>query len=152
MSRSGYQDYDDCEGDWGLRLGQWRGRVASAIRGRRGQKLLIELRDALDAMPEKRLIAEELKTEDGEVCALGALGAKRGIDMECLDPEDPDQIGKAFDIAPCLAQEIVYYNDEVYDWGYVDGKREMFTPEQRWEKMRAWVEKRIKQEPALAND
>ena len=45
MSRSGYSD--DCD-TWPLIC--WRGAVASALRGRRGQQFLIELRDALDAI------------------------------------------------------------------------------------------------------
>ena len=57
MSRSGYiDDLDDP-----LELGRWRGRVASAVRGKRGQRLLRDLLDALDAMPEKRLVADVLE-------------------------------------------------------------------------------------------
>ena len=58
MSRSGY--HDDCEG-WDL----IRGAVKSAIRGRRGQAFLKEMLAALDALPEKRLITEDLVI-DGE--------------------------------------------------------------------------------------
>jgi hypothetical protein len=46
MSRSGYSD-DHSEWD----LIRWRGAVASAIRGKRGQAFLRELLVALDAMP-----------------------------------------------------------------------------------------------------
>ena len=129
MSRSGY--VDDCEDI--LQYGRWRGRVQSALRGKRGQELLRELRDALDAMPDKRLIADEL-VKDGEYCALGVLGAKRGIDMEKLDPEDGVQVGQAFGIAPCMAKEIVYMNDE-----YLSK-----TPEKRWKEMRRWIDSCIK--------
>lgn len=130
MSRSGYiDDYDD-----DLQLGRWRGMVASATRGKRGQKLFRDLLAALDAMPEKALITEELEA-DGNVCALGALGLQRDIDMANLDPEEPEHVAAAFDIATCLAQEIVYMNDE---WG---GRNE--TPEQRWARMRGWVSKQI---------
>ena len=55
MSRSGYCDDLDP-----LDLGRWRAQVASAIRGKRGQKLLKELLTALDSMPKKELIANEL--------------------------------------------------------------------------------------------
>lgn len=129
MSRSNYTD--DCE-DW-LQYGRWRGRVASAMRGARGQQLLRDLLAALDAMPVKRLIADEL-VKDGEFCTLGVLGAKRGIEMEKLDPTDGDQVGGAFGIAPCMAQEIVYVNDE---------ELASATPEDRWIKMRAWIESLI---------
>lgn len=134
MSRHGYVDF---EGDDVLAEGRYRGRVASAIRGKRGQKLLREMREALDAMPEKRLIAEELVNEDGEHCAMGIVGAARKIDMSGIDPEEPGEVAAAFDIAEVLAREIAYENDDQYS---------SFTPEKRWEYMRKWVEKRIKAE------
>lgn len=130
MSRSGYSD--DCDG-WALI--RWRGMVASAIRGKRGQQLLRELAEAMDAMPVKELISDELEA-DGAYCALGVVGAKRGIDLSKIDPEDPEQVGKAFNIAECLAQEIVFVNDD--DWGYPKEH-----PEDRWKRVRAWVEKQI---------
>jgi hypothetical protein len=129
MDRHGY--VDDCDDD-PLALGRWRAQVASAIRGRRGQKLLRDMRDALDAMQEKRLIAEDLEHE-GEVCALGAVGCARGIDMFGIDPEDTRRVAATFDIAEPLAREIAYENDEGHK-----------TPEARWQYMRSWVERRIK--------
>jgi hypothetical protein len=128
MSRSGYSEDLD---NWALI--KWRGQVASAIRGKRGQKFLRDLLAALDAMPEKSLIADELEV-DGEVCAIGALGKARGINMESLDPSEPEGVAAAFDIATCLAQETVYENDEA---GYHE------TPEHRWTRMRAWVNSHI---------
>jgi hypothetical protein len=130
MSRSGYvDDFDD-----DLTMGRWRGIIASASRGKRGQRFFRSLLAALDAMPEKRLIPYELE-ENGEVCALGALGRARGIDMSKLDPEEPEQVAAVFDIAPQLAQETVFMNDEYFDH---------CTPEQRWEKMRKWTEAQIR--------
>ena len=137
MSRSGYTD--DMDDD--LAMGRWRAQVASATRGKRGQRLLTDLLAALDAMPEKALVVGELENKDGDVCALGALGKVRGIDMAKIDPQDPDQVANAFDIAPQLAREIVYINDEYFD-SYTAK-----TPEQRWRGMRAWVAKQIKPEP-----
>lgn len=164
MSRSGYVEDD---GDDPLELGRWRGRVASALRGKRGQTMLRELAASLDAMPDKRLIAHELQA-DGEFCTLGVLGAARGIDLDRLDPEDYDQVAAAFGIAPCMAQEIVYENDEGFDdWEFVEvpifGPVRPYWPEygkhsmtirmpkkdaaaQRWKYMRAWVESKIKKE------
>lgn len=130
MSRSGYSEDLD---QWDLI--KWRGQVASATKGARGQKFLRDLLGALDALPSKRLIREELREADGEVCAIGALGIARGMDMEALDPEDYDGVAAAFNIAHQLAQEIVYMNDE-YD------RRE--TPEERFSRMRAWVASLIK--------
>ena len=131
MSRSGYTDKMD--DNW--ELIKWRGQLASAIRGKRGQRLLREMLAALDAMPEKALVAHELETQEGDVCALGALGKARGIDMQRLDPEEPEDVAAAFDVAPQLAREIVYFNDEVGEHGE--------TCEQRWKRMREWVARRI---------
>ncbi len=146
MSRSGYvEDFDD---NW--QLIKWRGQVASATRGKRGQKLLTDLLVALDAMPDKALVPHELETEDGQVCALGALGKARGIDMQKLDPEEPEAVAAAFDIAPQLAQEIVYMNDEYLDstWNETTKRYDDITPEKRWECMRAWVASQIQRESA----
>ena len=46
MSRSGYSDdYEPSN------IAMWRGQVASAMRGKRGQAFLRELIEALDAFP-----------------------------------------------------------------------------------------------------
>lgn len=125
MGRSGYTE--SCEG-W--ELIRWRGAVTSAIRGKRGQKFLAKLLAALDAMPEKRLIEEELE-QDGEVCALGCIGKAAGLDLSTFDPEEHERLGLAFDISPKLIQEIEYINDESGGWPA--------TPEKRFEDVRKWV-------------
>lgn len=134
MSRSGYT----CDHDDHLQLGRWRAQVASAIRGKRGQRLLKDLLFSLDTMEDKRLIVNELETSQGDFCALGVLGHKRGMDMSEIDPENPDQVGEKFDIAHQLASEIVWINDEC---GFGE------TPEKRWERVRKWVSKQIIKEP-----
>lgn len=127
MSRSGYSDDLD---PWNLI--RWRGQVASAIRGKRGQRLLVDLVKAMDAMPEKRLIRDELIIETGDVCALGAVGVGRGVLMWDMKPDDPQSVAAAFDVADCLAQEVTYVNDEAGPW-----KGE--TPEERFQRVRAWA-------------
>jgi hypothetical protein len=128
MSRSGY--VDDCEG-W--ELIRWRGAVASAIRGKRGQEFLRKLLAALDALPEKRLIEGELE-QDGEVCAIGSVGRMQGMDMSKLDPTEPEEVAAAFGISEALVKEITYVNDE-WDW--------RGTPEKRYETVRKWVVEHI---------
>lgn len=140
MSRSGYSESLSSQ-----ELNMWRGAVDSAIRGKRGQSMFLALRDALDAMPEKKLIAGELVSSDGECCALGCLAQAKNINVEGVDPEDRDEVGKLFNIAPALAAEIVYENDEAYSW-IVDEAGNWTrneTPEHRWQRMRDWVEKQI---------
>lgn len=133
MSRSGYSDHLD---NWQLII--WRGAVASAIRGKRGQEFLKEMLVAFDALSEKELIAHELQGGD-KVCAIGAVGAKRGVDMSRLDPEDRDAVADAFGIAPAMAAEITYMNDEAM-WGNE-------SPEARFTRMREWIVAQIKPEP-----
>jgi len=143
MSRSGYSD--DC-GGWGLVC--WRGAVKSALSGKRGQSFLVELRDALDAMPDKRLVTDTLEA-DGQFCTLGVLGAKRGLEMSAIDSHCRESVSEAFGIAEAMAAEIVYENDE-HPGNYEmqpDGRGKWVaeTPEHRWHRMRKWVESNIKQ-------
>lgn len=134
MSRSGYSD--DCDG-WALI--RWRGAVTQAIRGRRGQQLLRELAAALDAMPDKRLIAGELQAE-GEYCALGALGAARGLDMGGIQPEDREAVARAFGCAKALAAEIMFENDDDCSaYWHPRWPERVGEQEARWHRMRAWV-------------
>jgi hypothetical protein len=132
MSRSGYTD--DCDENWQFVM--WRGQVESALRGRRGQQFLRDLIDGLDALPEKVLIANRLQEpETGCVCALGAVGLKRGVALAPLEPaaedSDGETLGEAFNIARQLALEVEYVNDE--------GSYRTETPRQRWERVRAWA-------------
>ena len=139
MSRSGYTD--DCDNDW--RWVMWRGAVAQATAGKRGQAFLREMLTALDAMPAKQLIAHDLVVPPPDfippntmplVCAIGAVGLARGVDMTDVDPEDPERVAKMFGIAPALAAEIVYMNDENY----------YRSAEARWTRVREWVATQIR--------
>lgn len=146
MSRSGYSE--DSDDQWAMI--RWRGYVASAIRGKRGQAFLREMLAALDAMPDKKLIARELE-QDGSVCAIGAVGKARGVDMSALEPEDYDQVARAFGINAKLAQEIVWMNDEAVWWETDENGKAIregvgfktITPEGRWRQMRAWVASKV---------
>lgn len=128
MSRSGYDE--DCD-QW--QLIKWRGAVTSALRGKRGQSFLREMLAALDALPIKRLISHHL-VENGEVCAIGAVGLSRGIDMSSFDPQDSDAVASSFGIAPAMARELVYLNDEALPYWSNE------TPEQRYGRMYRWLE------------
>lgn len=132
MSRSGYSE--DCE-MWDLI--RWRGAVRAALNGKRGQAFLRELAEAMDAMPEKRLVAHALQNEAGEVCALGVVGQARGIDLEEFETDDAEGIADAFGLARAMVREIEYENDE--------GTYRTETPGERWSRMRAWVDARIVQ-------
>lgn len=168
MSRSGYSD--DHEDP--LALGRWRQAVKRALGGKRGQQLLRELADALDAMEDKQLYSGSFATAEGEFCTLGVLGAKRGTKMDDLGDEDDcdtSVVGQRFGIARAMAAEIMYMNDEYVadEWKWVDieicGPMRRNYPDwgshkrtvrvhndnhasERWQAMRAWVGKQI-QEP-----
>lgn len=131
--RSGYTDEDQLDPNL---LAMFRGHVASAMRGKRGQALLKEALAALDAMPTKRLISELLVDGD-DVCLLGACGKRRNLpEMDKLDPEDHNRLARIFDVAECLIQEIEYVNDEA--------GRQDESPEQRFTRVRTWLIKHIK--------
>ena len=138
MSRSGYVDNGD---EWALI--RWRGAVASAIRGERGQAFLIGLAKLMDEMPVKRLIAHDL-VKDGEACTLGVACMALNIDTSQIIFEDPEfgydeeatlELSKKLGIAAAMIREIEYENDEGV-WGDE-------SPEQRWSRMRNWIEKKI---------
>ena len=136
MSRSGYTDDVD---QWSLI--KYRGQVASAIRGKRGQRFLRELIAALDAMPVKELIDADLVDEEGAVCALGALGQAKGIDVSSIDPYDHAALSSAFDIAPQLAAEVMYENDDWWRHG---------SPHDRWQRVREWAEAHLSSQQVSA--
>src|SRR5574343_496191 len=122
-------------------------------------------------MPDKRLWSGSFATAEGEFCTLGVLGAKRGTKMDDLgDAEDgceTELVGRRFGIAPAMAAEIMYLNDEyvVNEWKWVEveicgpmrpnwpdyGRHRRSVsvhndhhPQERWRRMRAWVEEHIK--------
>lgn len=142
MSRSEYSDDLD---SWDLIL--WRGAVASAIRGKRGQAFLRELQTALAALPEKRLIRDSFaEPETGQVCALGCVAVAReetkgktrdqAIESvsDLFDVAAPESTAQRLGISSALAKEIMFLNDDEGGWG---------TPEKRYERILAWVNRQV---------
>lgn len=134
MSRSGYTD-DEYDAWATIR---WRGAVAQAIRGRHGQAFLREMLTALDALPEKRLIADDLQDayDPDCVCALGAVGRARSADMSHLDPYDRETVADTFRITDALAFEVMWINDDGGPWKE--------TPEARFARVRLWIESHLR--------
>ncbi len=148
MSRSNY--VGDCEN-----VALYRNSVERALQGKRGQAFLREMLASLDAMPEKRLVTglidgEELTDEEAEdagygyrlvhaegCCAMGSVALARGVDVAQLDASDRAKVGAALGIAPSMAAEIAFFNDEM------PYKAE--SPEERWVRMRAWVDSQIRE-------
>ena len=69
MSR--FNDYDDYEGEPEqiLAQGRWQRNAEMVLRSKRGRKALAEIREALMALPEHRLI-------EGAVCTVGDVDAR----------------------------------------------------------------------------
>lgn len=86
MSR--FNDYDNYEGEPEqiLAMGRWEHNARVALKGKRGRKALRDLREALMALPEHRLI-------EGAVCTVGAenrrarIAAQERAIWERMNPE-----------------------------------------------------------------
>lgn len=146
MSRIGYDEYG-CDGEWATIC--WRGAVASAFRGKRGQSFLREMLAAMDAMPVKELVANDIVRE-GSVCAIGTVAVARKMSTDHIDPEDREMVAANFGIAPAMVAEIVYENDEngprQYRGIYGDERPPGETDAERWTRMRKWTAESIADE------
>ena len=140
MGRSGYSD--DYDETFPNAEALCRENIARALRGKRGQAFLRELIEALDTMPQKCLVEGMLQARDGMMCAMGVVGQKRGIDMAIVDPNDAKQVGKILGIAPLMAREIAFINDNDFNW------RGSETDEERWESVLIWARSQV----ASSND
>ena len=135
MSRSGYSD--DSSDNWAVI--RWRGAVASAMRGQRGDAFLHEMLAALDALPVKELHSHAL-IHEGCVCALGAVAVSRKLEVDplLLGPAPgfcAGDMAELFGIPRALAAEVMHENDEG-TWGSE-------TPEARFRRMRRWIVEHI---------
>ncbi len=138
MGRSGY--VDDCD-EWSPFQELYPSILRRSIEGKRGQAFLHELATAMDAMPEKKLIAEVLVTRDGQCCTMGVICKTRGIDVSKIAYDDQAEVGKALGISESMARSIAFHNDD--DFGEeTDGDE---TPEARWIRMRKWVNEQLKE-------
>jgi hypothetical protein len=77
MSRINYSEDEDYPGQFEL----FRANVRRSVRSKAGQAALRDLREALLALPNKRLVAHYL-AKDGDVCTTGALVLKRRSEAE----------------------------------------------------------------------
>jgi hypothetical protein len=137
MSR--YSDYDDYYYEPWME-GQAAGALQSAIRGRRGQRLLRDLIAGLDALQAQELAAGALEDpETGCVCALGVVRLQRGPEAVPLrfDPTDEDvdwrELAETFDISETLANAVVAQNE------YGSKRNDEQSRSRRWLSVRAWA-------------
>ena len=140
-----------------LELGRWLGRVASAMRGRRGQAFLRKLEAALLALPQKRLIADAI-CQNGEVCMTGALILQQRLDAGMSRDDAMAEVSEAYnfededwdedeavaiiegecDVAYALAWEAIRINDDCSG-----------TPEQRYDYCLRWVRRHLRTRDAV---
>lgn len=144
-------DYDD---EWTEgRYAMWCRTIENAIKGRRGQDLLRDLRAALLAQPTRELI-DGFILEPGtrQTCAIGELAVYRHVmagstrdealsalerwtmDAERYDEGDLDtlEMGAALGMVNAMAIEVSYTNDDYTE-----------TPHERWQRMLHWTESRL---------
>ena len=153
MSRI-YYDWDVDYRALALQMGQER----QAIRSKRGFAFLEELEQALLALRPRRLVADVLCDQQGEVCALGAVARQRLVaqgaswaEAEAAlqpysEPEDwadgePDDGATGYAVATLgisrtLAWLIQEANDGPEDWPHR-------TPEQRYDFVRGQVRRML---------
>lgn len=150
---------EEYPGQWWL----WEQALYRAVNGRRGQQVLRDLERALLDLPEKQLIDGSLSDGKG-VCAVGAYVAQKRVEAgeerdevlrllnlmapssEAWGPDDWEaeqatiDEGQAAGMQLTLAVTIASLNDEYYP----------VTPEQRYERVLEWVQKRILPEEVAA--
>jgi len=129
MTRSGYSD--NCE-----YLDLYRASVDRSIKGKRGQAFLKELLSIMNATPfdKRTLIHGDLINDEGDCCAIGVVCKSRGLNVEGVDPYEPTEVAGLVGIARSMAAEIEFENDE---------GPPMETPNERWYRMRVWVESQV---------
>jgi len=160
--------YWDDGDDGGIPAELWEANLARALKGKRGQKALAELREALLALPEHALISGALCTvnsgkrredmgrwvpwplDDGQpegVCLVGAYAWHRKVKAGA-DPAE------AFDSLPTLDDENhdMYETAELgvqagltftlaYDLAFKNDEWwASCTPGERWQKALAWID------------
>lgn len=137
------------DGDWeAMPYEMWQHNLELAIGGKRGQAALRELRDALVALPERKLISGALcrvnPAGPPTFCVVGALAYHKRTKLgerpeeviesllgDDIGPEETAQAGRRIGLVWTLAWELGFKNDEEYRG---------LTDEQRFEKFLAWTE------------
>lgn len=136
-----YCDDDDLDPS---REGLVAGALRSAVRGKRGQRFILDLVQALDALPSPELAAGALEDETtGCCCAFGAVRRFRGSEAVPLwfDPmeEDltPDHLAEPFNVSETLAWAVVQANEDG-----MTGNEES-TRRRRWKVVKDWAVRQL---------
>jgi hypothetical protein len=140
MTRLHYYDDDSDPSQEGLAAGALR----SAIRGKRGQRFIRDLVQALDALPLPELAAGALEDEEtGCCCAFGAVRRFRGADAVPLwfhpmeEDMNPDNLVEPFNVSKTLAWSVVQANED----GMIGNDKS--TRRLRWKQVRDWAVRQL---------
>lgn len=129
----------------------WWANQARSFRGKKGTAMLLDLLDALRALPIPRLISGRLADERGGVCAVGALAAyrrsKAGEDRAavlaelarltsddgdtCHDEQETINAGVSVGLSTTLSIMLASMNDDAW-W--------RLEPGERYRRCLEWVE------------
>ena len=123
----------------------WHANCRRSMQGKKGQKALQEIEQALLLMPDKRIYKDVLVRHTGEVCVIGAMLVQQRINTgmsrdeavaSCceLNSENTENVGVEIGIPRMLSWSLVVENDDEY---------KTRTPEQLYEHLLAWVQERI---------
>jgi hypothetical protein len=142
-------DYDENFTNEGL---LWWANLKRHLNGAKGQAVLREIRDVLQSMPDKALIQDRLADERGHVCAVGAVALARRVakgenrddvlrDLAARIPDDDDYDGAY--ITADLGVEVGLKYGMAWALGDANDGYWKDTPEERYDRVLAWVEKHI---------
>ncbi len=133
--RIDYSDDETFAGQFEL----WQANCRRSLRGRKGQSALRDLEAALLTLPEKRLIRDVLVDDDGGMCAVGCYAKHKGLDLAKFDPEcESDRVGIQAGMPRLVAWKVVALNDIEL------GTPFDLTPEERYERVLAWVREQLR--------
>lgn len=155
---------DDGDEDFNNQQRLYAQSVQNAINGKRGQTALLELEEALLAMPEKRLIEGELYREDfpgvagtevvpekGGVCAVGAMVIHRKMKAGMTREQAMEAVAKKFgagyhDTVACAKEELGLLTTLATEFAFVNDEEACAcSPEERYGIVLAWVRKNLKE-------
>lgn len=169
VSRGGGDDYEE---NFPNEAAFWEQRARTALTSKRGKKALAELREALLALPERRLVSralctigtthpsasdwrqkyiEELVAEQGEgVCAVGAYIWHQKVQAG-MDPVEamrslPMLDDEAYDIHDTANAGTAAGMTYTLAWMLADKNDETFwsaSPEERWQKFMEFLDKQL---------
>jgi hypothetical protein len=139
--------YEEGDPDYPNAGDLWDHNLRLALFGRRGQRALADLKAALLALPQKRLIDDKLQC-NREVCAVGAYvwwqKVKAGMDPIAAfdaipemsgEDETVDWVAAEAGLSRTLIWDLLYRNDDPYA---------RLTPEERYTKFLAWIDENLK--------